>query len=95
MCGRFVLITDLKTIQKDFGIQGIFCEPKPSWNIMPAQSVPVVIRHNGNNQLVCYRWGLIPSFSKDPSIGSNLINARAETVDQKPNFRNAFKKSAA
>jgi putative SOS response-associated peptidase YedK len=91
MCGRFVLITDLNTIQKAFDIQGIFCEPKPCWNITPTQSVPVVVRHNGNNQLVSYRWGLIPSWSKDPSMGSNLINARAETVDKKPSFKNAFK----
>ena len=92
MCGRFVLITDLKTIQKDFDIQDISCEHQPSWNITPAQSVPVIIRHNMSNQLVCYRWGLIPSWSKDPSIANKLINARAETVDKKPSFKNAFKK---
>ena len=92
MCGRFVLITDLKNIQKNFNIQDISCEHQPSWNIVPNQSVPVVIRHNGKNQLVCFRWGLIPSWSKDPSIASKLINARAETVDKKPSFRDAFKK---
>jgi len=92
MCGRFVLISDLKTIQNDFDIQDIFCEHQPNWNITPAQSIPVIIRHNGNNQLVSYRWGLIPSWSKDPSISNKLINARAETVDKKPSFRDAFKK---
>ena len=92
MCGRFVLITDLKNIQNDFDIQDIFCEHQPSWNITPAQSIPVIIRHNGNNQLVSYRWGLIPSWSKDPSIANKLINTRAETVDKKPSFRDAFKK---
>jgi putative SOS response-associated peptidase YedK len=44
------------------------------------------------NQLVCFRWGLIPSWSKDPAIANNLINARAETVDQKPSFKDAFKR---
>jgi len=92
MCGRFVLISDLKTIQNDFDIQDIFCEHQPSWNIAPTQSVPIIIRHNGNNQLVSYRWGLIPSWSKDTSIANKLINARAETVDKKPSFRDAFKK---
>ena len=92
MCGKFVLITDLKNIQKNFNIQDISYEHQPSWNIVPNQSVPVVIRHNGINQLVCYRWGLIPSWSKDPSIANNLINARAETVDKKPSFKDAFKK---
>jgi putative SOS response-associated peptidase YedK len=92
MCGRFVLISDLKNIQNNFDIQNISCEHQPSWNIVPNQSVPVVICHNGINQLVCYRWGLIPSWSKDPSIANKLINARAETVDKKPSFKDAFKK---
>ena len=92
MCGRFVLITDLKNIQKYYDIKNISCEHQPSWNIVPSQSVPVIICHNGINQLVCYRWGLIPSWSKDPSIAEKLINARAETVDKKPSFRDAFKK---
>lgn len=92
MCGRFVLITGLKNIQKKFNIQNISCDYQPSWNIAPSQSVPVVICHNGINQLVCYRWGLIPSWSRDPSIAEKLINARAETVDKKPSFKDAFKK---
>ncbi|KQC07275.1 MAG: hypothetical protein APR62_00615 [Smithella sp. SDB] len=92
MCGRFVLITDLKNIQDKFGVQNISCEHQPSWNIVPGQSIPVVICHNGINQLVSYRWGMIPSWSKDTSIANKLINARAETVDKKPSFREAFKK---
>jgi putative SOS response-associated peptidase YedK len=59
---------------------------------VPNQLIPAIINYNGENQLVCFRWGLIPSWSKDPSIASKLINARAETVDKKPSFRDAFKK---
>ena len=92
MCGRFVLITDLKNIQKNFNINDISCEHQASWNIVPNQLIPAVINQNGKNQLVCFRWGLIPSWSKDASIANNLINARAETVDQKPSFKDAFKK---
>jgi putative SOS response-associated peptidase YedK len=92
MCGRFVLITDLKNIQKNFNIQHTSCEHQPNWNIVPNQLIPAVINHNGKNQLVYFRWGLIPSWSKDPSIANTLINARAETVDKKPSFRDAFKK---
>ena len=92
MCGKFVLITDLKNIQKHFNVQDISCEYQPSWNIVPSQLIPAVINYNGKNQLVCFRWGLIPSWSKDPSIANKLINARAETVDKKPSFRDAFKK---
>ena len=76
-----------KEYTKKFNIQNISCDYQPSWNIAPSQSVPVVICHNGINQLVCYRWGLIPSWSRDPSIAEKLINARAETVD-KPRLRN-------
>jgi putative SOS response-associated peptidase YedK len=92
MCGRFVLISDLKNIQKNFNIQDISCEYQPSWNIVPNQLIPAVINHEGINQLVCFRWGLFPSWSKDPSIAKKLINARAETVDKKPSFKDAFKK---
>lgn len=92
MCGRFVLVTDLKNIQKNFNIQEGSCEHQPSWNMAPGQLIPAVINHNGKNRLVCFRWGLIPSWSKDPSIAEKMFNARAETVDQKPSFRDAFKK---
>jgi putative SOS response-associated peptidase YedK len=59
---------------------------------VPSQLIPAVINHKGINQLVCFRWGLIPSWSKDPSIAVGLINARAETLDKKPSFREAFRK---
>ena len=92
MCGRFVLISDLKNIQKNFNVRNMSCQYQPSWNIVPNQLIPAIINYNGENQLICFRWGLIPSWSKDPSIASKLINARAETVDKKPSFRDAFKK---
>ena len=92
MCGRFVLITDLKNIQKNFNVQAISCQHQPSWNVVPSQFIPAVINYNGKNHLVCFRWGLIPSWSKDPSIANKLINARAETVDKKPSFKEALKK---
>ncbi len=92
MCGRFVLVTDLKNIQKNFNIHTISCDYQPSWNIVPNQLIPAVIHRNGTNQLVCFRWGLIPSWSKDPSVADKLINARAETLDKKPSFKDAFKR---
>ena len=92
MCGRFVLVTDLKNIQKNFNIQEVFCQYQPSWNIAPSQLIPAIIHHDGKNLLVCFRWGLIPSWSRDPSIAEKMFNARAETVDKKPSFRDAFKK---
>ncbi|MBN1365317.1 MAG: SOS response-associated peptidase [Syntrophaceae bacterium] len=92
MCGRFVLVTDLKNIQKNFNIQDVLCDHQPSWNIAPSQFIPAIINHGGKNLLVCFRWGLIPSWSKDPSMAEKMFNARAETVDKKPSFRDAFKR---
>jgi putative SOS response-associated peptidase YedK len=86
------MVTDLKNIQKHFNVQELSCQYQPSWNIAPGQFIPAIIHHDGKNLLVCFRWGLIPSWSKDPSVANKLINARSETVHQKPSFRAAFKK---
>lgn len=91
MCGRFVLLTDLSVILELFDIQEVSCDYQPGRNISPGQEIAVVI-HEGKNRLDCYRWGLIPSSCKDPSIGNRLINARAETIAEKSSFRSAFKK---
>ncbi|WP_235839004.1 SOS response-associated peptidase [Desulfosporosinus metallidurans] len=56
----------------------------------PSQQVPVVIHQNGGNRLLMVRWGLIPYWAKDESIGNKLINARAETLEEKPSFRRSF-----
>ena len=60
--------------------------------ISPGQQIAAVIRKDDQNNLVNFRWGLIPSWAKDPSIGSKMFNARAETIAEKPSFKNAFKK---
>lgn len=91
MCGRFVMICDLSDITEAFDITDIVCEPKPSYNIAPGSEVAAVM-HAEKNRLVSFTWGLVPSWSKDPSIGNRLINARGETVNEKPSFRNAFKR---
>ncbi len=91
MCGRFVLISDLSVMTDAFDIQEIVCDYRPDPDIRPGRQIAAVI-HEGINRLVCFRWGLIPSWAKDPSMGSRLINARAETLTEKPSFRNAFKK---
>jgi putative SOS response-associated peptidase YedK len=91
MCGRFVLLTDLSVIVKSFDIQEVACDYRPDHNLSPGQEIPAVI-HEGRNRLVGCRWGLIPSWAKDPSIGSRMFNARAETIAEKPSFRSAFQK---
>lgn len=91
MCGRFYLLTDLSEILEDFDIDEVACKYNPSNNIFPGQMIVAVI-HDGINRLVDFKWGLIPSWAKDSSIGSKMINARAETVEEKPSFRTAYKK---
>jgi len=91
MCGRFVLLTDLSVITESFDIQDVASEYRQGNNISPGQQVSAVI-HDDQNRLVNFRWGLIPSWAKDPSIGYKMFNARAETIAEKPSFRNAFKK---
>jgi len=92
MCGRFILLTDLSVIVESFRIGEIAAEYKPGGNISPGQQISAVIRDEDVNKLVDFRWGLIPSWAKDPSIGNKMFNARAETVAEKPSFREAFKK---
>jgi putative SOS response-associated peptidase YedK len=91
MCGRFTLTISLSVVVKLFNIQKVAHEYGPSTNISPGQQIPAVI-NDDQNRLVSFQWGLIPSWAKDPSIGRKMINARAETVAEKPSFKDAFKK---
>jgi putative SOS response-associated peptidase YedK len=75
---------------KDFGVQEITEDLQPSFNIAPTQNVAVVLR-DGTTRLVAMRWGLIPSWATDPTIGSRLINARSETLTKRSAFKDAFK----
>jgi len=92
MCGRFVLVTDLTKIAGKYGIQKASPDFQPNWNVRPGQIVPAVISRGGQNIIENFLWGLIPSWVKDPAIGHKLINARAETIGEKPSFRAAFAK---
>ncbi len=91
MCGRFVRHSSLSLIEKTFNIDSIEAKAAPSYNVAPAQKILAVVR-DGQNRLVDLHWGLVPFWAQDRSIGSRLINARAETIAEKPSFRNAFKK---
>jgi putative SOS response-associated peptidase YedK len=92
MCGRYTLRTDLREIAKHFGVTEV-PSMTPRYNISPTQEVAIikVTDEAQGREMDLYRWGLIPSWAKDPSIGSKMINARAETVAEKPSFREAFK----
>lgn len=92
MCGRFALVTDLSKITERYNIQKCLADFKTGWNISPGQHICAVIHQNGQNIIESFLWGIIPSWAKDPSIGHKLINARAETIAEKPSFRSAFRK---
>jgi len=91
MCGRFVLLRDLAEITTEFDVQEISGNLQRSYNIAPGNTIAAII-DDGSKRLVHFTWGLIPSWAKDPSIGNRLINARGETVAEKPSFKAAFKK---
>ena len=88
MCGRFALFVDPKTLEALFGMDN-FIEFNASYNIAPSQQVPVVVNYQGEKQSTLLTWGLVPSWAKDTKHAP--INARVETVADKPFFRHAFK----
>jgi putative SOS response-associated peptidase YedK len=91
MCGRFLLLTDLRTVMEAFDIAEVACDYLTGENITPGRQVCAVMRRQDRNRLVNFRWGLVPAWARDPAIGSRMFNARAETLAQKPSFKNAFK----
>ncbi|MCU0290522.1 MAG: SOS response-associated peptidase [Thermoanaerobaculaceae bacterium] len=90
MCGRFTLASPGNIVAEVFGLDE---EPlvSPRFNIAPTQDVTVVRTPAGRRQAGTLQWGLVPSWAKDEAIGSKLINARAETVAEKPAFRAALR----
>lgn len=91
MCGRYTLTVDASVLADLFELEPL-TELRPRYNIAPTQPVPIVRSGaEGRREWATVRWGLIPSWAKDAKIGSRLINARAETVADKPSFRSAYR----
>jgi putative SOS response-associated peptidase YedK len=91
MCGRFVRKTDLRIVADIFRVADVESPAAPSYNIAPRQPVAVIME-KGKRKIVSMQWGLIPHWAKDEKIANKLINARSETIAEKPSFRNSFKK---
>lgn len=92
MCGRFAFFSSHEAIARLFGLAGA-AQIEPRWNIAPTQLVPVVRTDGeGARRLAMLWWGLIPGWAQDRSIGARMINARAETLAEKPSFRAAFRR---
>ena len=91
MCGRFTLRQSWAEIDEHFRLSGTPLNLRPRYNVAPGQDVAVVRHRSGDRRLSMLRWGLIPSWAHDPRIAHRLINARSETVAEKPAFRAAFR----
>jgi putative SOS response-associated peptidase YedK len=93
MCGRFTLTTPAQALAVQFDLAEVPAL-EPRYNIAPTQPVAAVRvgSESEERELVLMRWGLIPFWAKDSSIGARMINARSETVAEKPSFRNAFRR---
>ena len=93
MCGRYTLAVSAGDLADRFGLTGDLPDLTPRYNVAPTQQVAAVLADGGGRKLEMLRWGLVPSWAKDPGIGARMINARGETVAEKPSFRSAFKRS--
>ena len=91
MCGRFAFFSPEEAIAAAFGLDGLG-ELPPRFNIAPTQDVFTVRIKAGRMVAEQLRWGLVPFWAKDPAIGTKLINARAETLAEKPSFRQALRR---
>lgn len=90
MCGRYALTSPPEVIAERFGLAWAR-EIAPHYNIAPGQAIPVVRETAQGRELAMLKWGLIPSWAKEASIGMKLINARGETLAEKPAFRSAYR----
>ena len=93
MCGRFSLHANPGVIALTFKL-GVAIDWSARYNITPSSKIVIVREDAAEGRIAALiKWGLIPGWAKDPTIGNKLGNARGETVDEKPSFRNAFKRS--
>ena len=92
MCGRFTQRLSWAELHELMDLIGPPRNLRPRYNVAPSQDVAVVRAADGGRNLSMLRWGLIPAWAKDPAIGYRLINARSETVEEKPSFRSAYRR---
>ena len=92
MCGRFAQGFSWDDVLALFGpLDALPADSAPRYNVAPGQQVAAIRRAGDARRLTMLRWGLVPSWARDPGIGNRLINARAETVREKPSFRAAYR----
>mgnify|MGYP001236571673 CR=1 FL=1 len=93
MCGRYTITVTLEELLVRYGIEeGTFTNYRPRYNVAPGQMVIAVIHDGKRNRMGELKWGLVPSWAKDESAGNKMINARAETLAEKPAYRLPFER---
>jgi len=92
MCGRFTQQLSTSEFARIFGAENLADDPGGHYNLAPMRKASVVVQRDERRAVVPYRWGFVPTWAKDPRIGSRMINARAETVATSNAFRSAFQK---
>ncbi len=92
MCGRYAITTPLEAMERLFNFEGQLVNFPARYNVAPTQDVPIVRIEEGRRRLAMVRWGLVPHWSRDMPKDKPLINARSETVAEKPSFREAFRR---
>jgi putative SOS response-associated peptidase YedK len=91
MCGRFAFYSPHEAVTRLFDVAAA-PDIEPRYNIAPTQYVAAVRETGGPREVAMLHWGLVPSWAKDKAIGARMINARAETLTEKPSFRSAFRR---
>jgi putative SOS response-associated peptidase YedK len=92
MCGRFAFYSPHEAVTRLFGVAGV-ADVEPRWNIAPTQHIAALRSgEGGRRELAMLHWGLVPSWAKERSIGARMINARGETLKEKPSFRSAYRR---
>ena len=92
MCGRYAFFSPAEAVKRTFALD-LVPELKPRYNIAPTQSVPALrVAEEGSRTLVMLHWGLVPRWAKERAIGNRMINARSETLAEKPAYRDAFRR---
>lgn len=92
MCGRFVGFRKLEELKLYFPIDRAECDTTENYNVAPNNEILAIVRRGHVNVLATFHWGLGPHWARDVSIGSRMINARAESLAEKAGFREAFKR---
>jgi len=92
VCGRFGLFVTPEVLEEYFGLDDLVAAVEPRYNLTPGRAVAVVRESEGKRRLDALQWGLVPFWAKDPTIGRRLINARLDSVAEKPAYREAWRR---